>query len=148
MLGDGAGVDLQDVQAGLLIGQLDVCKEARQLSGCREATPPPPRQKVALLRILRSSRPGRSRAGSRVSGRLVAMIILTLCSVSKPSIWFNSWRTEGHFSQRSALGTRRSAQPAGSGTSAELGAWHQAVSGQAANAHLETRVNFSSCEEL
>lgn len=45
-----------------------------------------------FLRILRSSLPGRSRAGSRVSGLLVAMIILTLCNVSKPSIWFNSWK--------------------------------------------------------
>lgn len=43
-----------------------------------------------ILRILRSSLPGRSRAGSRVSGLFVAMIILTLCSVSKPSIWFSS----------------------------------------------------------
>ena len=42
------------------------------------------------LRIFRSSLPGRSSAGSRVSGRLVAMIILTLCRVSKPSIWFSS----------------------------------------------------------
>ena len=43
------------------------------------------------VRILRSSLPGRSRAGSRVSGRLVAIIIFTLCRVSNPSIWFRSW---------------------------------------------------------
>lgn len=49
-----------------------------------------------ILRILRSSLPGRSRAGSRVSGLLVAMIILTLCSVSKPSIWFSSWQNTLH----------------------------------------------------
>lgn len=50
--------------------------------------------KESNLRIFLSSRPGRSRAGSKVSGRLVAMIILTLCRVSNPSIWFNSWQTE------------------------------------------------------
>lgn len=38
------------------------------------------------LRILRSSLPGRSRAGSNVSGLLVTMIILTLCRESDPSI--------------------------------------------------------------
>lgn len=47
-----------------------------------------------VLRILRSSLPGRSRAGSRVSGLFVAMIILTLWRVSKPSIWFSSWQGE------------------------------------------------------
>lgn len=41
-------------------------------------------------RIFLSSLPGRRSAGSRVSGLLVAMIILTLCRVSNPSIWFNS----------------------------------------------------------
>lgn len=44
------------------------------------------------LRIFRSSLPGRKRAGSRVSGLFVAMIILTLCRVSNPSIWFKSWK--------------------------------------------------------
>jgi len=41
----------------------------------------------------RSKRPGRSNAGSKISGRLVAAMIITLVSVSKPSIstsiWFN-----------------------------------------------------------
>mmetsp|Transcript_1953 Transcript_1953/g.2882 ORF Transcript_1953/g.2882 Transcript_1953/m.2882 type:complete len:200 (-) Transcript_1953:63-662(-) len=40
--------------------------------------------------ILRSSRPGRSSAGSSVSGRFVHMITLTLVAWSKPSIWFSS----------------------------------------------------------
>uniref|UniRef100_A0A6B0U171 Putative secreted protein n=1 Tax=Ixodes ricinus TaxID=34613 RepID=A0A6B0U171_IXORI len=42
------------------------------------------------ISILRSRRPGRSRAGSRVSGRLVAMMIFTWPKESKPSIWFSS----------------------------------------------------------
>ena len=40
--------------------------------------------------ILRSSRPGRSRAGSSVSALLVAMMTLTLTVWSNPSIWFRS----------------------------------------------------------
>ena len=40
--------------------------------------------------IFLSRRPGRSRAGSSVSGRLVAMIILTCPRASNPSIWFRS----------------------------------------------------------
>ena len=40
--------------------------------------------------IFLSRRPGRSRAGSRVSARLVAMITFTFTVWSKPSIWFNS----------------------------------------------------------
>ena len=40
--------------------------------------------------ILRSRRPGRKRAGSKVSARLVAMMTLTLTVWSKPSIWVRS----------------------------------------------------------
>ena len=40
--------------------------------------------------ILRSSRPGLSRAGSSVSALFVAIITLTLTVWSKPSIWFNN----------------------------------------------------------
>lgn len=64
-----------------------------------------------ILRILRSSLPGRRRAGSRVSGLLVAMIILTLWRVSKPSIWFSSWYDTNmthfisHLSCKSAIHT-------------------------------------------
>lgn len=43
-----------------------------------------------VLPIFLSRRPGRSRAGSSVSGRLVAMIILTCPRASNPSIWFRS----------------------------------------------------------
>ena len=39
---------------------------------------------------MRSRRPGRIRAGSSTSGRLVAMIILTCPSTSNPSSWFSS----------------------------------------------------------
>mmetsp|Transcript_39317 Transcript_39317/g.98426 ORF Transcript_39317/g.98426 Transcript_39317/m.98426 type:complete len:264 (-) Transcript_39317:317-1108(-) len=39
---------------------------------------------------LRSRRPGRSRAGSSVSARFVAMMTLTLTLWSKPSIWLSS----------------------------------------------------------
>ena len=39
----------------------------------------------------RSKRPGRSKAGSRISGRLVAAITMTLVSVSKPSISTSNW---------------------------------------------------------
>mmetsp|Transcript_11331 Transcript_11331/g.29460 ORF Transcript_11331/g.29460 Transcript_11331/m.29460 type:complete len:233 (-) Transcript_11331:388-1086(-) len=42
--------------------------------------------------ILRSSRPGRRRAGSSVSARFVAMITFTLTVWSKPSIWLSSSR--------------------------------------------------------
>mmetsp|Transcript_49545 Transcript_49545/g.112472 ORF Transcript_49545/g.112472 Transcript_49545/m.112472 type:complete len:296 (+) Transcript_49545:497-1384(+) len=42
------------------------------------------------ISIFRSSRPGRKRAGSRMSGRLVAMTILTAPLVSKPSICASS----------------------------------------------------------
>mmetsp|Transcript_19896 Transcript_19896/g.59640 ORF Transcript_19896/g.59640 Transcript_19896/m.59640 type:complete len:277 (+) Transcript_19896:162-992(+) len=42
------------------------------------------------ISTLRSRRPGRSRAGSRVSGRFVAMMIFTRPRSSKPSIWFRS----------------------------------------------------------
>ena len=41
---------------------------------------------IAYIPIFRSSLPGRSRAGSRVSGRFVAMINLTFPKVSNPSI--------------------------------------------------------------
>ena len=41
--------------------------------------------------IWRSKRPGRSRAGSSTSGRLVAAIITILVSLSKPSISESSW---------------------------------------------------------
>lgn len=93
MLGDGTGVDLEDIQTSLFIGQFNVwrreekntCVVTRVLTVVIERT-------GEILRILRSSLPGRSRAGSRVSGLLVAMIILTLCSVSKPSIWFSNWQ--------------------------------------------------------
>ena len=40
--------------------------------------------------IFLSNRPGRRRAGSKVSERLVAIITLTLTDWSNPSIWFNS----------------------------------------------------------
>eukprot|EP01139_Manchomonas_bermudensis_P010055 Amastigsp_a339885_343.p3 type:complete len:140 gc:universal Amastigsp_a339885_343:266-685(+) len=42
------------------------------------------------ISILRSRRPGRRSAGSRTSGRFVAMMVLTLPSSSKPSIWLSS----------------------------------------------------------
>mmetsp|Transcript_23452 Transcript_23452/g.70414 ORF Transcript_23452/g.70414 Transcript_23452/m.70414 type:complete len:327 (-) Transcript_23452:179-1159(-) len=42
------------------------------------------------ISILRSRRPGRSSAGSRMSGRFVAMTILTWPSCSKPSSWFSN----------------------------------------------------------
>ena len=41
--------------------------------------------------IWRSKRPGRSRAGSRMSGRLVAAIMMMLSLASKPSISTRSW---------------------------------------------------------
>mmetsp|Transcript_22791 Transcript_22791/g.46255 ORF Transcript_22791/g.46255 Transcript_22791/m.46255 type:complete len:245 (-) Transcript_22791:685-1419(-) len=40
--------------------------------------------------IFRSMRPGRSRAGSRMSMRLVAMMTLMFCAGSKPSSWLRS----------------------------------------------------------
>uniref|UniRef100_A0A182KHQ4 Uncharacterized protein n=1 Tax=Anopheles christyi TaxID=43041 RepID=A0A182KHQ4_9DIPT len=40
--------------------------------------------------ILRSIRPGRSRAGSRMSIRLVAMMTLMFLVASKPSSWFSN----------------------------------------------------------
>ena len=39
----------------------------------------------------RSKRPGRSKAGSKISGRLVAAIMMILVSVSKPSISTSIW---------------------------------------------------------
>lgn len=52
--------------------------------------------KVAFLNvklpIFLSKRPGLMRAGSKVSGLFVAIMILTLPNVSKPSIWFKSWK--------------------------------------------------------
>ena len=42
------------------------------------------------ISILRSSRPGRRSAGSRMSGRLVAITIFTCPRSSKPSSWFSS----------------------------------------------------------
>mmetsp|Transcript_766 Transcript_766/g.2059 ORF Transcript_766/g.2059 Transcript_766/m.2059 type:complete len:230 (-) Transcript_766:398-1087(-) len=42
------------------------------------------------ISILRSRRPGRSSAGSRISGRFVAITILTAPSCSNPSSWFSS----------------------------------------------------------
>ena len=41
--------------------------------------------------ICRSKRPGRSSAGSRMSGRLVAAMRMTLSLMSKPSISTSSW---------------------------------------------------------
>ena len=41
--------------------------------------------------IWRSKRPGRSRAGSRMSGRLVAAMRMMLSFISKPSISTSSW---------------------------------------------------------
>lgn len=96
-------------------------KGPHQSSGYTQGTR---QQQVGLLRILRSSLPGRSRAGSRVSGRLVAMIILTLCSVSKPSIWFNSWRHRCPFHQCSLYSSygEQTARSSASRSSAALGA--------------------------
>jgi hypothetical protein len=45
----------------------------------------------ASMTIWRSNRPGRSRAGSRMSGRLVAAITITPVLPSKPSISTSSW---------------------------------------------------------
>ena len=45
--------------------------------------------------IFRSNLPGLRRAGSRVSGRLVAIMNFTLPSVSNPSIWFNNYTQNG-----------------------------------------------------
>mmetsp|Transcript_21409 Transcript_21409/g.45132 ORF Transcript_21409/g.45132 Transcript_21409/m.45132 type:complete len:230 (+) Transcript_21409:306-995(+) len=42
--------------------------------------------------IFRSNRPGRSRAGSRVSARFVAMMTLMFVVWSKPSIWLSNSR--------------------------------------------------------
>ena len=41
--------------------------------------------------IFRSIRPGRNKAGSKISILLVAMMILMVCVVSKPSSWFNNY---------------------------------------------------------
>lgn len=94
MLCNGTGVDLEDVQASLFIWQFDVWRTEVNIrcAVCAHTkqTHRGPTGAVEILRILRSSLPGRNKAGSRVSGLLVAMIILTLCSVSKPSIWFSS----------------------------------------------------------
>ena len=64
--------------AGLLIGALIgfVVPHAHRLT--------PPSARPTTTR--RSKRPGRSSAGSRISGRLVAAMIMTFVSVSKPSI--------------------------------------------------------------
>ena len=43
------------------------------------------------ISILRSSRPALNRAGSSVSGRLVAIIIFTFSNLLKPSSWLSSW---------------------------------------------------------
>jgi hypothetical protein len=42
------------------------------------------------ISILRSSRPGRSNAGSSVSGRFVAIMSLVLPKESNPSIWLSN----------------------------------------------------------
>ena len=42
------------------------------------------------ISIFRSNRPGRISAGSKMSGRFVAMTILTAPNDSKPSSWFSS----------------------------------------------------------
>lgn len=38
VLGDGTGVDLQDVQASLLIGQLNIWKRPTSVSSCTDGT--------------------------------------------------------------------------------------------------------------
>lgn len=102
MLCDGTGVDLENVQTSLFIGQFNVCKTEEITCVITESCHIDnvwiiKMGQEEILRILRSSLPGRSRAGSRVSGLLVAMIILTLCSVSNPSIWFSSWHEKWTF---------------------------------------------------
>ena len=79
MRGNGSRVNLQNVEAALFIGQA-----WRKSSKFYFA-------KIDLqISILRSKRPGRRRAGSRQSGRFVAMIIFTWPRASKPSIWFSN----------------------------------------------------------
>ena len=50
--------------------------------------------------IFLSRRPGRRRAGSRVSGRFVAIISFVRPSASKPSIWFSSYSRLQHLNSK------------------------------------------------
>ena len=58
---------------------------------CTAKTFSRPARSGAVTPICRSKRPGRKRAGSRTSGRLVAAIRITLVFESKPSISTSNW---------------------------------------------------------
>ena len=82
---DRAGRQSGDVPQVDVVGQLDVADvdlagspRGRSMSGRSTTT-------------VRSNRPGRSRAGSSVSGRLVAAMMMTPRLESKPSISTRSW---------------------------------------------------------
>ena len=79
-----------EVQGDLNLQYLDLLSNSILVSYTHNDNEMNRKQKRDYIRILRSNLPGRSSAGSSVSGRLVAIIIFTLCRVSKPSIWFSS----------------------------------------------------------
>ena len=58
---------------------------------CTASTARRPARSGALTGICRSNRPGRSSAGSRMSGRLVAAMRMMSARASKPSISTSSW---------------------------------------------------------
>lgn len=85
VLGNWTGMDLQDFQSRSMKNEQlmleNECKSDATYLACSLGSG---------ISIFLSKRPGRNKAGSNVSGRLVAIIILTWPNESKPSIWFSS----------------------------------------------------------
>ena len=65
--------------------------ESLRFRVCTLSTSTRPRRSGLSIRICRSKRPGRNKAESNTSGRLVAAMIITPLSVLKPSISLSSW---------------------------------------------------------
>ena len=100
-------------------------------------------------RMCRSKRPGRIKAGSRISGRLVAAMMITPLRVSKPSISDSSWFRVFSRSSGPAMGLSPRALPMASSSSMKMmqGAFSWAVAKRSRTRAAPTPTNISTKSE-
>jgi len=100
-------------------------------------------------RTCRSKRPARSRAGSRISGRLVAASRISPVRVSKPSSSERSWLSVCSFSSSPAPGNALRARPSASSSSMKMiaGALARACSNRSRTRAAPTPTNISTNSE-
>ncbi len=95
----------------------------------------------------RSKRPARSRAGSRISGRLVAARMISPAEVSKPSISASSWLSVCSRSSWPPIGAKAPrARPSASSSSMKMiaGAFSRACSNRSRTRAAPTPTNIST----